>query len=151
MNLFPAIDLYGGNAVRLYKGNYDEMTVYDTDPVAVAERMKASGAVFAFGRFGGCAHGQNAESRRDSFHCRENRAVYRGRRRYPYAGDCGGLSFRRCVACDSRDGGGHRRSIPPFDGGDLWGTYRGRRRYQGWLCRHPRLDGALRDSICAVL
>ena len=33
MNLFPAIDLYGGNAVRLYKGNYDEMTVYDTDPV----------------------------------------------------------------------------------------------------------------------
>ena len=46
MNLFPAIDLYGGNAVRLYKGNYDEMTVYDTDPVAVAERMKASGARF---------------------------------------------------------------------------------------------------------
>ena len=46
MNLFPAIDLYGGNAVRLYKGKYDEMTVYDTDPTAVAERMRAAGAKY---------------------------------------------------------------------------------------------------------
>lgn len=46
MNLFPAIDLYGGKAVRLYKGNYDEMTVYDTDPVAVAGRMAACGAKY---------------------------------------------------------------------------------------------------------
>lgn len=46
MNLFPAIDLYGGNAVRLYKGKYDEMTIYDADPVSVAERMRASGARF---------------------------------------------------------------------------------------------------------
>lgn len=46
MNLFPAIDLYGGNAVRLYKGNYDEMTVYDTDPISVARKMKTSGARF---------------------------------------------------------------------------------------------------------
>lgn len=27
MLIFPAIDLYEGKAVRLYKGNYDEMTV----------------------------------------------------------------------------------------------------------------------------
>ena len=41
MNLFPAIDLYGGKAVRLYKGNYDEMTVYNDDPVAVARDFEA--------------------------------------------------------------------------------------------------------------
>jgi phosphoribosylformimino-5-aminoimidazole carboxamide ribotide isomerase len=46
MNLFPAIDLYGGKAVRLYKGNYDEMTVYSDDPVAVAKDFEACGAEF---------------------------------------------------------------------------------------------------------
>ncbi len=46
MNLFPAIDLYGGKAVRLYKGNYDEMTVYSDDPVSVAKTFEASGAKF---------------------------------------------------------------------------------------------------------
>ena len=44
MNLFPAIDLYGGKAVRLYKGNYNEMTVYNDDPVAVAKDFEACGA-----------------------------------------------------------------------------------------------------------
>ena len=46
MNLFPAIDLYGGKAVRLYKGNYDEMTVYSDDPVSVAKAFEAAGAKF---------------------------------------------------------------------------------------------------------
>ena len=44
MNLFPAIDLYGGKAVRLYKGDYNEMTVYNDDPVAVAKDFEACGA-----------------------------------------------------------------------------------------------------------
>lgn len=44
MLIFPAIDLYEGKAVRLYKGNYDEMTVYSTDPVSVARDLKAQGA-----------------------------------------------------------------------------------------------------------
>ena len=44
MLIFPAIDLYEGRAVRLYKGNYDEMTVYSDDPVAVARDFKAKGA-----------------------------------------------------------------------------------------------------------
>ncbi len=44
MTLFPAIDLYGGNAVRLFKGNYQEMTVYSTDPLSVARQMEAQGA-----------------------------------------------------------------------------------------------------------
>ena len=46
MNLFPAIDLYGGKAVRLYKGNYDEMTVYNDDPVSVAKDFEACGAKY---------------------------------------------------------------------------------------------------------
>lgn len=46
MKLFPAIDLYGGQAVRLYKGNYEEMTVYSEDPVAVARTFEAAGCSF---------------------------------------------------------------------------------------------------------
>ena len=46
MNIFPAIDLFGGQAVRLYKGDYDQMTVYNPDPAAVAEDFKSCGADF---------------------------------------------------------------------------------------------------------
>ena len=42
MILFPAIDLYEGKAVRLFKGRYDEMTVYG-DPLAFARDFTASG------------------------------------------------------------------------------------------------------------
>ena len=44
MQLIPAIDLLGGKAVRLHKGSYDDVTVYDDDPVGVALRFQASGA-----------------------------------------------------------------------------------------------------------
>ena len=44
MLIFPAVDLYGGKAVRLYKGRYEEMTVYSDDPSAVAADFKAQGA-----------------------------------------------------------------------------------------------------------
>ena len=46
MKLFPAIDLYTGWAVRLYKGDYNQMTVYDKDPLAVAERFRTAGAEY---------------------------------------------------------------------------------------------------------
>ena len=46
MNIFPAIDLYGKAAVRLYKGDYNQMTVYSNDPVSVALDFKAQGAEF---------------------------------------------------------------------------------------------------------
>ena len=46
MNIFPAIDLYEKKAVRLYKGNYDEMTVYSDDPLSVARDFCAAGAKF---------------------------------------------------------------------------------------------------------
>ena len=40
MELFPAIDLLQGRAVRLYQGRYDQVTVYDDDPVARALRFR---------------------------------------------------------------------------------------------------------------
>ena len=46
MNIFPAIDLYEKKAVRLYKGNYAEMTVYSDDPLSVARDFCAAGAKF---------------------------------------------------------------------------------------------------------
>ncbi len=44
MQLFPAIDLFEGQAVRLYRGNYAEKTVYSSDPVRIALDFQASGA-----------------------------------------------------------------------------------------------------------
>ena len=44
MILFPAIDLYAGKAVRLFKGDYDQMTVYSNKPWEIALDFKAKGA-----------------------------------------------------------------------------------------------------------
>ena len=44
MVIYPAIDLYEGKAVRLFKGDYGQMTVYNENPVAVALDFKAAGA-----------------------------------------------------------------------------------------------------------
>ncbi len=44
MIIFPAIDLYGKCAVRLYKGDYNNMTVYSDDPLTVALDFKKCGA-----------------------------------------------------------------------------------------------------------
>ena len=44
MKLYPAIDLYDGKAVRLYKGEYQQMTVYNENPVAVAMDFQKAGA-----------------------------------------------------------------------------------------------------------
>ena len=44
MFIFPAIDLFEGKAVRLFKGDYAQMTVYNDDPVAVAKDFAAQGA-----------------------------------------------------------------------------------------------------------
>ena len=46
MIILPAIDLYGGKAVRLYKGDYRQMTVYREDPLAVAREFRDAGAEF---------------------------------------------------------------------------------------------------------
>ena len=44
MLIVPAIDLLGGKVVRLHRGSYDKVTVYDDDPVARAQRFRAEGA-----------------------------------------------------------------------------------------------------------
>ena len=46
MKLYPAIDLRGGQAVRLYQGDYDRMTVYNADPVAQAQQFIDAGAKY---------------------------------------------------------------------------------------------------------
>ena len=44
MFIYPAIDLYEAKAVRLYKGDYAQMTVYSENPVSVAMDFQNSGA-----------------------------------------------------------------------------------------------------------
>ena len=46
MNLFPAIDLFNGKAVRLFKGDYDKMTVYSENPIEIARDFEKCGAKF---------------------------------------------------------------------------------------------------------
>lgn len=46
MQIFPAIDLRGGQVVRLYQGDYDRETVYAADPCAVARNFLAAGAQY---------------------------------------------------------------------------------------------------------
>ena len=46
MRIFPAIDLYEGKAVRLYKGDYNDMTVYSDKPENIALDFAASGAKY---------------------------------------------------------------------------------------------------------
>ena len=57
MLIFPAIDLYGGKAVRLYKGDYQNMTVYSDDPLSVARDFVSKGAT--------CIHLVDLEGARD--------------------------------------------------------------------------------------
>lgn len=44
MIIYPAIDIYEGKAVRLYKGDYAQMTIYNEDPAVVAADFVAKGA-----------------------------------------------------------------------------------------------------------
>lgn len=44
MKIFPAIDLYEGKAVRLLKGNYNDLTVYSENPIEIAKDFESQGA-----------------------------------------------------------------------------------------------------------
>ena len=46
MNILPAIDLLGGKAVRLVKGDYDKVTVYSDAPLKVAKYFEEKGAKY---------------------------------------------------------------------------------------------------------
>ena len=45
MTIYPAIDLFEGQAVRLVRGDYSQMTVYSNDPLSVARGFEEAGAV----------------------------------------------------------------------------------------------------------
>lgn len=44
MQVIPAVDVLGGQVVRLLRGSYDEVTVYGSDPTAIASRWIEQGA-----------------------------------------------------------------------------------------------------------
>ncbi|MBO4982821.1 MAG: 1-(5-phosphoribosyl)-5-[(5-phosphoribosylamino)methylideneamino]imidazole-4-carboxamide isomerase [Clostridia bacterium] len=46
MKIFPAIDLYDKKAVRLFKGDYNQMTVYSDNPIEIARDFEKKGARF---------------------------------------------------------------------------------------------------------
>ena len=46
MILLPAIDLYDKKAVRLYKGDYQNMTVYSDNPIEIAKDFESCGAKY---------------------------------------------------------------------------------------------------------
>ena len=43
MIILPAIDLYEGKAVRLFKGDYNQMTIYDNNPSNIAKKFENTG------------------------------------------------------------------------------------------------------------
>lgn len=46
MTIFPAIDLRGGKCVRLFKGDFDQETIFSDQPAEVAQQWQAQGAQF---------------------------------------------------------------------------------------------------------
>ena len=87
MLILPAIDLYEKKAVRLHKGDYAQMTVYNDHPLAVAEDFAAAGAQWI--------HVVDLEGARDGTtpnaavvdpDCRQDRPARRAGRRHPQLG-----------------------------------------------------------------
>ena len=68
MKLYPAIDLYEGKAVRLFKGEYQKMTVYNENPLEVALDFQNAGS--------GCIHLVDLEGAK--FGTTPNLSVIRG-------------------------------------------------------------------------
>ena len=48
MIIYPAIDIFEGKAVRLYKGDYSQMTVYNDRPLSVAKDFEKNNATHLF-------------------------------------------------------------------------------------------------------
>ena len=46
MLIYPAIDLYDGKAVRLFKGDYQNMTIYSENPIEIAPDFESAGATY---------------------------------------------------------------------------------------------------------
>lgn len=64
MRIYPAIDIKDGKCVRLFKGRFDDMTIYGDDPAAMAKKWESLGGEYIHvvdldGALKG--HGVNAE------------------------------------------------------------------------------------------
>lgn len=46
LKIYPAIDIIGGECVRLVKGDYSQKTTYSQNPVEVAKKWEESGGEF---------------------------------------------------------------------------------------------------------
>jgi len=46
MQIYPAIDIKDGRCVRLVQGDFEQVTVYNDDPVSVAKEWENNGAIF---------------------------------------------------------------------------------------------------------
>ena len=46
MRIYPAIDIKDGKCVRLFKGDYDKVTIYNESPLEVAKEFEKCGAEF---------------------------------------------------------------------------------------------------------
>ncbi len=61
--IIPAIDLINGRCVRLYKGDFNQRTDYDEDPIDVAKRFAAEGAErMHIVDLDGAKHGKSSQS-----------------------------------------------------------------------------------------
>ena len=82
MILYPAIDIRGGHAVRLLRGDYDHETAYDADPLDAARRWAGQGAALpARRRPRRRARGLAAQPRARAADRRRGRSADPGRRR----------------------------------------------------------------------
>ena len=69
MIIFPAIDIKGGKCVRLIQGDFEQVTTYSEDPIAVAQRWKFEGAQWL--------HVVDLDGAKTGQLCLENRNVVR--------------------------------------------------------------------------
>ena len=61
MDLWPAIDLLRGKAVRLHQGDYDKVTVYHDDPRALAASWRGVRVIYTWSIFEGARSGRPVE------------------------------------------------------------------------------------------
>ena len=117
-DVLPAIDLRGGRCVRLHQGDFESETVYDDDPVRVAQEFEAAGARWIHlvdldaARSGQREHLD--EIRRGGRSCR---VPTRGRRRRPQRRGGRRAARSRSGACRGghcrgRDARARRRALP---------------------------------------
>ena len=152
MKIFPAIDLRDGKAVRLYQGDYDQMTVYSEDPVDVARSFKEKGASYL--------HLVDLDGAKDGqlVNFETIRRIVEEVDLFVEVG--GGIrdEKRICQYLDpwrrSCDPGHHRcqgTGILKRNGWEIWRKDSGWRGCQRWLCGYQRLERDHRSGKLLLL